>query len=382
MTITPNPQAMHEIAQEYARRHLANIDHGDVLDEMLGDERFAHLLTGDEDQDVATLDPIAAEIKDVARSGVLSWPGEQFPQPPRLFTDVDRDTTPYLRVRAFLAAATQTPDTNGMGIASVIDGAGVMHVLTEQDVEDVLDDHGEMQNEIDRLIGELTKGQPQDERDAEIARPKADLDEMTRCRDNALAYAERQHVPIELDDEIDIDGEELVSRIEGELLGSGWDWDDDRTPGLLAKQMVAVVRPHLARLTDQAQKARAALAGAPCAVCYCRGCAQCVSPSPPHKVCFCRKAMRPEATKPVPTTGWVLWDAEGRWIGSTTSPAEDGWRAVSINAAEAEEWQQRGCILDRMDEAGWRAYNVGDLARWQFDPGSRDVWLKAKGGES
>lgn len=102
----------------------------------------------------------------------------------------------------------------------------------------------------------------EDKRDAEISRLKADLDEMTRCRDNALAYAERQHVPIQLDDEIDIDGEELASRIEGELLGPGWDWDDDRTPGLLARQMVAVVRPHLARLTDQAQKARAALVDA------------------------------------------------------------------------------------------------------------------------
>lgn len=104
--------------------------------------------------------------------------------------------------------------------------------------------------------------QPQDERDAEILRLRANLDEMTRCRDNALAYAERQHVPIQLDDEIDIDGEELASRIEGDLLGPGWDWDDDRTPGLLARQMVAVVRLHLARLTDQAQKARAAVIAA------------------------------------------------------------------------------------------------------------------------
>jgi hypothetical protein len=52
----------------------------------------------------------------------------------------------------------------------------------------------------------------------------------------------------------------LADRIEGELLGPGWDWDDDRTPGLLARTAVAVVRPHLARLTDQAQKARARLA--------------------------------------------------------------------------------------------------------------------------
>lgn len=104
--------------------------------------------------------------------------------------------------------------------------------------------------------------QSQDERDAEITKLRADLAEMTGCRNAAMAYAERQHVPIELDDEIDIDGEELASRIEGELLGPGWDWEDDRTPGLLAKQAVAVIRPHLARLTDQAQKARAAMAEA------------------------------------------------------------------------------------------------------------------------
>ncbi|HEY0936968.1 MAG TPA: hypothetical protein VGD91_24940 [Trebonia sp.] len=95
---------------------------------------------------------------------------------------------------------------------------------------------------------------------AEVDRLRAQLAEMIRCRDNAMSYAERQHVPIQLDDEIDINGEVLADRIEGELLGPGWDWDDDRTPGLLARTAVAMIRPHLARLTDQAQKARAQLA--------------------------------------------------------------------------------------------------------------------------
>ena len=85
--------------------------------------------------------------------------------------------------------------------------------------------------------------------------------------------------------------------------------------------------------------------------------------------------------KATPATGWILWDAEGRWFGSTTSPSDNGWRAVSINDAEAQEFQSRGFILDQMDEAGWRAYNAGDRARWQFEPGSRDVWLKAKASE-
>lgn len=78
------------------------------------------------------------------------------------------------------------------------------------------------------------------------------------------------------------------------------------------------------------------------------------------------------------TTGWILWDAEGRWLHATTSPSNDGWRAVSINEDEVQEWQSKGAILDRMDEAGWRAYGEGDLARWQFEPGSRDKWLTAR----
>lgn len=98
---------------------------------------------------------------------------------------------------------------------------------------------------------------------AEVKTSRALLAEMARCRNNAMAYAERGHVPIELDNEIDIDGEVLAGRIEGELLGPGWDWEDDRTPGLLARTAVAVIRPHLARLTDQTQKARAQLAEHP-----------------------------------------------------------------------------------------------------------------------
>ena len=77
MSTELDPQALREIAREYARRHLANLDHGAVLDEMLGDERFAQLMTGDEDQDIATLDPIAAEIKDMAKAAALSWPADQ-----------------------------------------------------------------------------------------------------------------------------------------------------------------------------------------------------------------------------------------------------------------------------------------------------------------
>lgn len=89
-------------------------------------------------------------------------------------------------------------------------------------------------------------------------------------------------------------------------------------------------------------------------------------------------ALEARDAKATPTTGWILWDAEGRWRHVTTSTSDDGWRAVSINDAEAEEWQQRNCILDRMNEAGWRAYNEGDKGRWQFDPGSRDAWLAAR----
>lgn len=73
----PDPKATRDQAREFVRDAIAGIDHGDVLDHMLESASYAHLRVGDEDQDVATLDPIAAEVCTEARRAVLSWPDEQ-----------------------------------------------------------------------------------------------------------------------------------------------------------------------------------------------------------------------------------------------------------------------------------------------------------------
>ena len=84
-----------------------------------------------------------------------------------------------------------------------------------------------------------------------------------------------------------------------------------------------------------------------------------------------------------PIGGWILWDSEGRWMHTTTwtmkaNRRDDGWLAVSLNEAEAREFQSKGCQLDQLDSAGWRAYKElrGSLG---VTPGSRDRWL-AKAG--
>lgn len=56
---------------------------------------------------------------------------------------------------------------------------------------------------------------------------------------------------------------------------------------------------HTAEIATSWPDKRTQDGGDPCAVCYCRGCTQCVNPTPPSEVCFCRKAMRAEAAKPV-----------------------------------------------------------------------------------
>lgn len=86
---------------------------------------------------------------------------------------------------------------------------------------------------------------------------RADLKEMTGCRDAAMRYADRQHVPVELDDEIDIDGEFLSERIADRLSCVGWEWESDRDLERAVADVMSVVRPHLARLADRAQAARA-----------------------------------------------------------------------------------------------------------------------------
>lgn len=105
-------------------------------------------------------------------------------------------------------------------------------------------------------------------------------------------------------------------------------------------------------------------------------------PLPPYNRGRTRMPRANQLGKPV--GGWILWDSEGRWMHTTTWSAEanrqgDGWRAVSINEAEAREFQSKGCQLDQLDAAGWRAYNAlrGSL---DVTPGSRDRWLAKKAG--
>ena len=73
------PELLRSIARQHIRDAVDNIDHGDVLDGLLTDARFAHLMVGDEDDDIATLDPIAAEIKDEIKAATVTtaWPDEQ-----------------------------------------------------------------------------------------------------------------------------------------------------------------------------------------------------------------------------------------------------------------------------------------------------------------
>lgn len=86
-----------------------------------------------------------------------------------------------------------------------------------------------VQPELDRLRAEL-----------EVAR--IDLAEMTRCRDAALRALHRDDI------ETDIDVEEAITNA---LHGPGWDWDDERTPSLIAREVAPVIRPALAKAAQQ-----------------------------------------------------------------------------------------------------------------------------------
>ena len=80
---------------------------------------------------------------------------------------------------------------------------------------------------------------------AEVERLSRDLAEMTGCRDAAIRYAEREHVEIEFD----LDGnlrDGLVGIAEWEHAG-----EPDHSPDWLIDAVVRVVRPELARLTEQ-----------------------------------------------------------------------------------------------------------------------------------
>lgn len=86
-------------------------------------------------------------------------------------------------------------------------------------------------------------------RDAENASLRAELEqarqqtiEMTRCRDAALRALHRDDI------ETDIDIEDTITNA---LHGPGWDWEDERTPTLIAREVAPAIRPALAKATQQ-----------------------------------------------------------------------------------------------------------------------------------
>ena len=76
----------------------------------------------------------------------------------------------------------------------------------------------------------------------ELDRLQAEVAEMTRCRDAAIRALHRDGI------ETDIDVEEAIANA---LHGPGWDWEDERTPGRIARDVAPAVRPALAKATQQ-----------------------------------------------------------------------------------------------------------------------------------
>ncbi|WP_035865912.1 HNH endonuclease [Kitasatospora cheerisanensis] len=77
------------------------------------------------------------------------------------------------------------------------------------------------------------------------------LDEMTRCRDAAVRALHRDDI------ETDIDVEDAIANA---LWGPGWDWEDERTPRLIARDVAPEIRPTLAKACEQRDQALARVA--------------------------------------------------------------------------------------------------------------------------
>jgi hypothetical protein len=92
------------------------------------------------------------------------------------------------------------------------------------------------------IRAQLAAEHKRDEALAELARLQAELAEMTSCRDAALRALHRDGI------ETDIDVEEAIANA---LHGPGWDWEDERTPGRIARDVAPAVRPALAKATQQ-----------------------------------------------------------------------------------------------------------------------------------
>ncbi|KDN86725.1 hypothetical protein [Kitasatospora cheerisanensis] len=83
---------------------------------------------------------------------------------------------------------------------------------------------------------------------ARIRELATDLTEMTHCRDAALRALHRDDI------DTDIDVEDTIANA---LWGPGWDWEDERTPRLIARDVASEIRPALAKTTQQRDQALA-----------------------------------------------------------------------------------------------------------------------------
>lgn len=77
---------------------------------------------------------------------------------------------------------------------------------------------------------------------ARVRELEADLTEMIHCRDNAIRALHRDDI------DTDIDVEDTVANA---LWGPGWDWEDERTPRRIARDVAPEIRPALAKATQQ-----------------------------------------------------------------------------------------------------------------------------------
>jgi hypothetical protein len=127
--------------------------------------------------------------------------------------------------------------------------------LTEQQLDDIetraayLDEYATLtdvplQADADQLTGEDVPALL-----AEVRRLRAELDEMTHCRDSALRALYRDDV------DTDIDLEETIG---APFYGPGWDWDENDLQRVV-KEAADAVRAAFGKLTQQRDQAQAAL---------------------------------------------------------------------------------------------------------------------------
>lgn len=77
-----------------------------------------------------------------------------------------------------------------------------------------------------------------------------------------------------------------------------------------------------------------------------------------------------------PQGGWVLWDAEGHWVSTTTSETEDPWVTMNVTEKERLALVTNGYFIDKLDPDGWRVLDA--LHGGANVAGVRDQWLVGK----